>query len=227
MKLEDFIKENKDTFNNEFPQNGHLERFETRLYIHQPAKNKFSYIKYIAISSAAVITLLIGISFVISHIGNQQNHQIKIAKQVPQQTVNHIKIPTKTSIELENKICTNHKNTKKMSKEKSVTTTPFHSQKKGIIKNTADHLKEVETFYNNKLDYEISVLEQLIANEKETNRSDIQHDIEHIKQTSVLPDDLNILSEEEQIAVISQVYTTQIESIQRMQNNFKQISFYQ
>ena len=61
----------------------------------------------------------------------------------------------------------------------------------------------------------------------EETRIYIEQDIEQIRQTSVLPETYQILSEEEQINLITLVYTTQIESVQRIQNNFKQISLYQ
>ena len=85
----------------------------------------------------------------------------------------------------------------------------------------------VEKLFICQLEQEINSLKKIIAQMSEETRIYIEQDIEQIRQTSVLPETYQILSEEEQINLITLVYTTQIESVQRIQNNFKQISLYQ
>jgi hypothetical protein len=229
MKLEDFIKENRNAFNYEAPRDGHLERFNQRLNNNLSITNRFHYIKRLVISSAAVITLLLGIGYIFYYYTDRQFNSIEIVKQNSQQTSSHLfPEPIDTIHPLDNK------------KQKNEIKETTESQTNEILlsesslpqtnEETIDMpLKpdNVEKLFICQLEQEINSLKKIIAQMSEETRIYIEQDIEQIRQTSVLPETYQILSEEEQINLITLVYTTQIESVQRIQNNFKQISLYQ
>lgn len=229
MKLEEFIKENRNAFNDEPLRDGHLERFNQRLDNNLYITNRFHHIKRLVISSAAVITLLLGIGYLFYYYTNRHFNPIETVQQHSRQTASHLfPVPSDTIHLLEN--------TKQKSEIKETT----ESQTNEILlsrsslpqtnENTIDiPLKpdKVEKLYLCQLEQEINNLKKIIAQMNEETRLFIEQDIEQIRQTSILPETYQILSEEEQINLITQVYTTQIESVQRIQSNFKQITLYQ
>lgn len=229
MKLEEFIKENRNEFNDEPLRDGHLERFNQRLDNNLYTKNRFQHIKRLIISSAAVITLLLGSSYLYYYYTNRHIYPIEIVKQYSRQTASHLfPVPTDTIHLLDN--------TKQKAEIKKTTETQTNEillsgsslpQTNEITIDTMLNPDKVEKLYLIQLEQEINNLKKLIAQMNEETRLFIEQDIEQIRQTSVLPETYQILSEEEQINLITQVYTTQIESVQRIQSNFKQITLYQ
>lgn len=229
MKLEDFIKENKDAFNDEIPCIGHIERFEKRLSNNIFITNRFHNIKRTAISSAAVITLLLGIGYIFYYYTNRQINHIETVQQYSRQTVSHPiamsneKIHSLDSIKQETEI----KVTTESQTNEILLSRSSLPQTNENINNISINPNYIEKQYINQLEQEINNLKNLIAQMNDETRIYIEQDIEQIRQTSILPESYQILSEEEQINLITQVYTIQIESIQRIQNNCKQITLYQ
>ncbi len=70
-------------------------------------------------------------------------------------------------------------------------------------------------------------MQQIIAQSNEETRQYIEKDIDEIRLSSQIPPSYQNLSDEEQLHLITQIYKTQIESIQRIQENLKEITYYQ
>ncbi|MDR1054792.1 MAG: hypothetical protein LBL90_02990 [Prevotellaceae bacterium] len=62
MRLEDFIKNNVDEFNNKEPSTGHFERFEQRLKENQNQNRKPSNLRWLISVAAVMVGLMIGLT---------------------------------------------------------------------------------------------------------------------------------------------------------------------
>lgn len=124
MKLEDFIQENKDAFNDEMPREGHMERFDKRLNNNIFFTNRFQNIKRTVISSAAVITLLIGIGYIFYYYTNRQINHIESVQNYSRQTTSH---PTTMPIDT-----IHHLNTIKQ-KSEIIITTESQTDRKSVV----------------------------------------------------------------------------------------------
>lgn len=84
MRLEDFIKNNRDKFDDEEPLTGHLERFEQRLVA--PKQNKRAGLRWIVAVAALLSGLVIVLTF---FVGQQDDKRICVLSTEMQETQNY------------------------------------------------------------------------------------------------------------------------------------------
>lgn len=223
MKLEDCIKKNKAAFSDEIPLQGHMNRFDVRLKQFTNHTRTYHLIKRTALSVSAIIIVLLGIGYLCWHPTKpiSHNHTVLLTKfdvsseivakdtNMQQQPSTQNILPSTNSF---------HTTTK--------TSVPFSQQSK-LTKDSTWNISYIEKQYHCKLEEEIIHLQQIIAQSNEETRQYIEKDIDEIRLSSQIPPSYQNLSDEEQLHLITQIYKTQIESIQRIQENLKEITYYQ